>query len=80
MKIILDIPDVGSDAVVQLLTDWARDLKVYSRHPGKDGKPVAGKAVHIRSILIETTPAEDVALPARMDSIKRSQPFRDQQG
>jgi hypothetical protein len=78
MKIILDVTDIGSDAVVPLLTDWARDLKVYSRHPGKDGKPVAGKAVRIRSVLIETTPAEDAALPAHLDSIKRSQAFREQ--
>lgn len=79
MKIILDVPDLGSDGVVQLLTDWARDLRVYSRHPGKDGSLVVGKAVRIRSVLIETTPAEDARLPAHLDSIKRSQAFREQQ-
>jgi hypothetical protein len=76
MKIILDIPDASSAAV--LLTDWARDRRVYSRHPGKDGKPVVGRAVHIRSVVIETTPAEDAVLPAHLDSIKRSQVFREQ--
>jgi hypothetical protein len=39
-----------------------------------------GPAVHVRSVLIETTAAEDAALPPHLDSIKRSRAFHEQNG
>jgi len=80
MKIILDVPDAGS--AVELLTLWEQTHYVYARRPAPrraGEKGGVADRVYIKSLLIETTPDEDAVLPARLDSIKRSQPFREQQ-